>query len=112
MQVTITADGGGSLHLDDFWCIAVRPSTPSTVYPDRYLRTPQPPDGPRLWACPLAVIGWQEGKVNTLDDSRNHFKPLIDQTAGSGCLVADGQPTDSAHPQTLNPKAVAGTHTT
>ncbi len=112
MQVTITADGGGSLHLDDFWCIAVRPSTPSTVYPDRYLRTPQPPDGPRLWACPLAVIGWQEGKVKTLEDCRNHFKPLIDQTAGGGCCVVDVQPTDGANLQALIDKAVAGRNIT
>src|SRR5258708_36931573 len=42
MQGTITADGGGSLHLDDFWCIAVRPRPPSTAYPYPYLRPPQP----------------------------------------------------------------------
>ena len=92
MQVTITADAGGPLHVDDFWCIAVRPSTPSTVYPDRYVRTPQPPDGPKLWACPLAVIGWQTGQVSTLEDCRNHFKPLIDERAG-GCCVIEVQPS-------------------
>ena len=47
-----------SLHVGDFWTIGVRPSTPDTVLPARYSATPQPPDGPRMWACPLAVIGW------------------------------------------------------
>src|SRR5260370_13159648 len=38
--------------------IAVRPGTPQAVYPERLLTGPQPPDGPRQWVCPLAVIDW------------------------------------------------------
>jgi hypothetical protein len=38
-----------------FWYFAVRPSTPTFVYPQRYLEAPQPPDGPRQWLCDLAV---------------------------------------------------------
>jgi hypothetical protein len=38
-----------------FWRFAVRPSTPTLVYPQRYLEASQPPDGPRQWLCDLAV---------------------------------------------------------
>jgi hypothetical protein len=41
-----------------FWQIAVRPGTPQAVYPERFLTAPQPPDGPKQWAAPLAVIDW------------------------------------------------------
>ncbi len=38
------------------------PTDPAAiVYPARYLAAPQPPDGPRTWACPLAVLTWDGG---------------------------------------------------
>jgi hypothetical protein len=55
LQVTLS--NNQPWHLGDYWQIAVRPGEPTEVYPRRYLEAPQPPDGPRLWACPLAVIG-------------------------------------------------------
>ena len=78
VQVTISLDGSGPVHVDDYWCIGVRPSTSTQVYPERYLRTPQPPDGPRLWACPLAVISSGGKKLTVVADCRRHFRPLID----------------------------------
>ena len=57
LQVTITASTGNVVSVGDYWSIAVRPQTPNAVYPERLLAAPQPPDGPREWLCPLAVVG-------------------------------------------------------
>jgi hypothetical protein len=94
MQVTITVDGGGPVHIDDFWSIGVRPATPTTVYPDRYLRAPQPPDGPREWVCPLAVIAWEKEQLVVVEDCRNHFDPLIHRK-DCGCCTLDVGPGDA-----------------
>jgi hypothetical protein len=93
MQVTITADGGGPLHAGDYWCIGTRPSTSTEVYPLRYLRAPQPPDGPASWVCPLAVIGWKDGSLLLIEDCRRHFVPLVDVEA-SGCCTVEARPSD------------------
>ena len=65
-----------------YWCFAVRPNTPQSVYPQRYLEGQQLPDGPRQWLCDLAVVQQVPGAAaatwQILDDCRNHFKPLID----------------------------------
>jgi hypothetical protein len=86
LQVTISGPSiisriQGAIHPGDFWVFAVRPSTPQQVYPERYLTTPQPPSGPRLWACPLGVIIWGSvaGTFNqpaTIVDCRQTFSPL------------------------------------
>ncbi len=94
MQVTITVEERGRLHVDDFWCIGVRPSTPTAVYPARYLRTPQPPDGPRQWVCPLAVIAWRERRLDVLEDCRRPFRPLTD-TDAEGCCTIVVHPSDA-----------------
>lgn len=109
MQITITAADQGRLHEDDYWCIAVRPTTPTTVYPDRYLRTPQPPDGPHQWVCPLAVIEWQDEKFVLLEDCRHHFGPLVDLER-DGCCTVEVRPSDAAagRLQTVLDKAAAG----
>jgi hypothetical protein len=70
LKVTLSLDSGLPPHVGDFWTIGVRPSTPDTVLPARLLRAPQPPDGPRMWACPLAVIGWLDGELQVIDDCR------------------------------------------
>ena len=61
------------------WHFAVRPATPTLVYPPRYLEAPQPPDGPRQWLCDLAVI--ELDRFQLLDDCRKHFGPIT----GQGC---------------------------
>jgi hypothetical protein len=105
MQVTISV-GRGRLHKDDFWCIGVRPATPTAVYPERYLREPQPPDGPHQWICPLAVIEWQRERLVVVEDCRNHFKPLIDIDT-SGCCTIEVRPSDSGRLQELIDSAAA-----
>lgn len=92
IQVTL-ASGSGTFHTGDYWQFAVRPATPtevSPVYPQRILDAPQPPDGPRLWACPLAVIAWSDG-AGTVTDCRNHFDDLVTLTGrgGGGCCCVD-----------------------
>jgi hypothetical protein len=106
MQITITADGSGILHRDDFWCIGVRPATSTTVYPDRYLRAPQPPDGPHQWICPLAVIEWLNEKLVVREDCRNHFKPLIEIDT-TGCCSVEVRPSDTAKLQELIDRAAS-----
>jgi hypothetical protein len=81
----------------DFWMIAVRPSEPPQIYPDRFLAGPQPPDGPRQWACPLAVIEWDAaGAGQRVADCRVHFDNLAALTArgAGGCCTVTLRPQD------------------
>jgi hypothetical protein len=95
VQVTLTSNAAGApFVVGDYWLVAVRPSTPRTVYPERYLDAPQPPDGPRRWACPLGVIGWtgsERAATGTLlADCRNPFDNLVELTrrrTGGGCCT-------------------------
>ena len=89
MQITLQATGG-IFHVGDFWQIAVRPSTPTQVYPQRFLDGPQPPDGPRLWFCPLAVIEWHDNVLRVLEDCRIPFDNLGELTRrrlGGCCTI-------------------------
>ena len=95
LKVVLTVPGGGLPHAGDFWTIAVRPATPDTVLPARLLRTPQPPDGPRTWACPLAVVGWSGGALELLDDCRVPFDPLVDRQGGECCCTVSARPSDA-----------------
>ncbi len=87
--ITVTlAPGPDGHHAGDFWTFAVRPGTPETVspvYPQRILDAPQPPDGPRLWACPLAVVAWADG-VPSITDCRVPF-PSSGGAGGCCCTV-------------------------
>lgn len=81
LQVTIDLHGPfGALTAGQFWMFAVRPSTPVELYPRRYLAAAQPPEGPRMWACPLATIGWTEKAFTLLDDCREKFDNLVELT--------------------------------
>jgi hypothetical protein len=99
--VSVTIDArNGVYHVGDYWLFAVRPGTPtevSPVYPQRILDAPQPPDGPRLWACPLAVVDWADG-TPTVTDCRNHFDDLVTLTGrGQGdCCCVDVSVDDVA----------------
>jgi hypothetical protein len=106
VQVTITIPKNGTLPVGAYWMIAVRPSTPQAVYPERFLISPQPPDGPRQWACPLAVIDWTgnaDGSppssppvTQVSQDCRNHFDNLVDLTKRKlgGCCAVTIRPED------------------
>ena len=87
IQVTL-ASSTGVYHPGDYY-FAVRPGTPamvSPVYPQRIPHAPQTPDGPRLWACPLAVVAWADGLALTVTDCRQHFGGLTSVTVEQeGC---------------------------
>ncbi|HSZ60716.1 MAG TPA: DUF6519 domain-containing protein [Terriglobales bacterium] len=103
VQVTLGLQSPASeFHIGDYWMFAVRPATPQTVYPERYENAPQPPDGPRLWACPLGVIAWN-GEVGTVvSDCRNEFCNLVDACRRSeGCCTITLNPQDVAQGNTL-----------
>ncbi len=97
LQVTLQVPAGGTFHVGDYWLIGVRPSTPTQVYPERYLTAPQPPEGPRLWACPLGVVEWDNGILKVDADCRNPFDNLVDLTKrkpGGGCCTVTVSPQD------------------
>ncbi|MFC9053296.1 DUF6519 domain-containing protein [Streptomyces anthocyanicus] len=88
VRVRVTVEGGLPVHRGAGWSFAVRPATPDGVLPTRLLRAPQPPDGPRMWACPLAVIDWPDDKFRLLEDCRRPFAPLVDvSTRSQGCCT-------------------------
>jgi Family of unknown function (DUF6519) len=84
LQVTLSTPGGGIFTVGDYWLIGVRPSTPSKIYPAR-LESDQPPDGPRRWACPLAVLGMVHDNPAVIVDCRRPFKNLVELTENSCC---------------------------
>jgi hypothetical protein len=87
--VTVTPTGG-PFTPGSYWAVAVRPDTPGLVDPPRYLAAPQPPDGPRWWACCLAVLVWKEDVPQSQTDCRNLFDNLVELTRrklGGCCTV-------------------------
>ena len=97
VQVTLSSSTG-VYHVGDYWLFAVRPGTPteaSPVYPERILEQAQPPEGPRLWACPLALVEWAAG-VPAVTDCRQHFWNLVELSGqeASGCCDARVRPQD------------------
>jgi len=104
LQVTLQTSGNQPFHIGDYWIFAVRPTTPTEVYPKRYLEAPQPPDGPRLWVCPLAVIQWNNNSLKVLEDCRQPFDNLVELTKrkfGGGCCTVTVRPEDLKQGKTL-----------
>jgi Family of unknown function (DUF6519) len=106
----LTVTLSGDSVADAFWQIAVRPSTPQGVYPEELLTKPQPPDGPRRWVCPLAVIDWGGEVEASVTDCRNPFDNLVELTRRKpGCCTVTVGPADvtgSATLQSLIDRAV------
>jgi hypothetical protein len=75
--VRVTISGGAPIP-GDHWMIGVRPSVPEAIYPARLRSSPQPPDGPRRWAVPLAVVAWTDAHTATVSDCRKAFRPLVE----------------------------------
>ena len=63
----------------DFWTFAVLPLMPADVYPARY-EAFQPPEGPRRWATPLAVLDWTSATAGSASDCREVFDNLVELT--------------------------------
>ncbi len=96
IQVTLNTTGGAPFHVGDYWMFAVRPSTSQQVYPERYRSSPQPPEGPREWVCPLAVIQWSATGGQVMANCRNPFDNLVDITRRKlgGCCTVNVSPAD------------------
>lgn len=99
LEVTIT----GTIAPGAFWMMAVRPGTPQTIWPADLLVSPQAPDGPRSWACPLAVVEWPDGDLEPkIHDCRSHFDNLVALTARpEGCCTVSLSPADITIDRTL-----------
>ena len=103
LQVTLSTSGNQPFHVGDYWMFAVRPTTATEVYPHRYEK-PQQPDGPRLWACPLAVFGRRDRIIKVLEDCRQPFDSLVELTKrkfGGGCCTVTVRPEDLKGNNTL-----------
>jgi hypothetical protein len=102
IKITLSTPKGEALTAGAFWMIAARPSTPQAVYPERLLTAPQPPDGPRQWACPLAVIDWAGTYAPILHDCRCLFDNLVTLTKRKGgCCTVNVSPKDLTATHTL-----------
>jgi hypothetical protein len=86
------ASSTGTFHAGDFWRFALRPIQPAIVYPARFLAEPQPPDGPRTFACPLAVLTWEDGNV-TSSNCVPPFEDLVKLTTKGSCCTVDVGPS-------------------
>jgi hypothetical protein len=96
VEVTISTNGE-VLPRGVYWLLTLRPLTPQAVYPERLLTAPQQPDGPRLWACPLAVIDWTNRENPTVTDCRSQFDNLVELTRRrTGCCTIAISPADLA----------------
>jgi hypothetical protein len=99
VTVNIPALPTAPLTSRPFWCFAVRPNTPQSVYPERYLQSPQHPDGPRQWLCDLAIVeapvptAGAAGGWTVIADCRKHFKPLT-EVGDCTCCELTLSPTD------------------
>jgi len=89
LQVTLTSKNNEPFRVGDYWMFAVRPANPQLIYPERY-STPQRPDGPREWICPLGVILWSNNPP-IVSDCRNLFDNLVTLTKreGGGCCTVN-----------------------
>jgi len=83
LAVTLSSTSD-SFNIGDFWQFAVRPINPTIVYPARYTVTAQPAEGPRTWACPLAVLTWQGGNA-AVSSCVPPFSDLVALTAATKC---------------------------
>jgi hypothetical protein len=102
VQVTFTVPQGQTPAIGAYWLIAVRPSTPQTVYPERLLTAPQPADAPREWVCPLAVIAWGAKPGQKVHDCRQKFDNLVELTKRpAGCCTVNVRPDELSASHTL-----------
>jgi len=98
LQVPTGGTAGAALPVGAYWLIAVRPSTPQQVYPERLLADFQPADGPARWICPLAVINWAASPGPNVADCRATFDNLVDlsRRQSGGCCTITLHPADLA----------------
>ena len=86
LQIALTdeTNQAASVAPGDYWCFAVRPAVPKGLYPARYFHA-QPPEGPREWVAPLAVIDW--ARKSSITDCRPSFGNLTIRSEVCGCCT-------------------------
>lgn len=100
LAVTLSSSDG-AFHPGDFWTFAVRPIEPTIVYPARYLNTAQPPEGPRTWSCPLALVTWSDGTPSPTSCVPS-FSNLVSLSENvGGCCTVSVRPSDVDQGATL-----------
>ena len=108
VTVTLTP-AGGPFHPGDFWRFALRPSVPNLIYPARIGTSAQPPDGPRVWACPVAFVSWDTPPV--VSSCLPPFESLTKLTGlHGGCCTLNISPADIAGGTSL--QALLASHLT
>lgn len=95
--VTVTLSSSGGFHPGDYWCFAVRPSVPNLIYPARYGVAPQPPEGARVLACPIALVTGASAGTPAVSSCIPPFDNLVELTErGGGCCTVQVSPADLA----------------
>lgn len=73
----------------DYWTFPVRAGWTN---PKVLLRR-QPPEGIHYHRAPLAVLHWEDGKIESIEDCRHAFRPLTKQKVCCSYTVGDGTST-------------------
>ncbi|MFK4727428.1 hypothetical protein ABIE89_008528 [Bradyrhizobium niftali] len=96
VEVTLSVPANVPIAGGAFWELAMRPATPQGVYPEQLLVSPQHPEGPRQWVCPLAVINWNSETGPQITDCREHFDNLVElsRRRPQGCCTVSITPAD------------------
>jgi hypothetical protein len=82
LEVTL---GGAQPRAGDHWVMAVRPRSASTVVPWQLIDPgKRPPEGPRRFYAPLALLVWKGGGAEVID-CRARFLPLT--LLGGSCAL-------------------------
>lgn len=80
---------------EDYWVIGARPETPDQLVPWEFKVQGLPPNGPRRFFAPLAIIRWSIGANGAvigeiIHDCRRPFHPLTQQDCCCTFTVGDG----------------------
>jgi hypothetical protein len=96
--VTVTlSSAGGAFHPGDFWRFALRPGAPNLIYPARCSVAPQPPDGARVLACPVALVTRPATDRAEITPCIPPLDSLVGlTTGGGGCCTLKVTPDDVA----------------
>jgi hypothetical protein len=91
------SSAGGGFHPGDFWRFALRPGAPNLTYPARCSVAPQPPDGARVLACPVALVtrpATDRAEITSCIPQLDSLAGLT--TGGGGCCTLKVTPDDVA----------------
>jgi hypothetical protein len=91
-ETGLKATFSGNGIAGDYWIVAARPNTPTSVTPWALLDG-APPAGPRRLLAPLALLRWVGNAPEEPQDCRNRFRTLC--RIDGCCIVTVGDGTNS-----------------